>query len=59
VNVPTIPKLREHCPRCGSRLVYRRDGIFRWRECPRSKRCGWTVFTHGDDPRDKRGEPLS
>jgi ribosomal protein L37AE/L43A len=41
------------CPRCGRRTVKRRDGIFGWRACPASKSCGWTVFTHGQDPRDK------
>lgn len=48
--------LRTHCPRCGRKLIYRHDGIFRWRICPATTACGWTVFNHGDDPRDKPDE---
>lgn len=44
------PKERVDCPRCGKRLRYKIDGIFRWKVC--IKKCGWTVFTHGDDPKD-------
>ena len=40
------------CPRCGRRLVTKRDGIFRWKACPATKACGWTVFNHGEDVRD-------
>jgi ssDNA-binding Zn-finger/Zn-ribbon topoisomerase 1 len=49
-----VPMLvRSKCPRCGRKLVYRENGNYRWRVCPARRRCGWTVFTHGDDPRDK------
>lgn len=44
---------RTICPRCGRLLQYRYDGLMRWRVCPATKRCGWTVFTHGEDPKDK------
>ncbi len=44
---------REKCPRCFRRLIHKRDGIFGWRVCPATKSCGWTVFTHGEDARDK------
>jgi ribosomal protein L37AE/L43A len=47
---------RTTCPRCGRRTIYRRDGIFRWRACPASRACGWTVFTHGWDERDTADE---
>jgi predicted RNA-binding Zn-ribbon protein involved in translation (DUF1610 family) len=42
------------CPRCGGQTIMRRDGVFQWRACRKSKACGWTVFTHGDDARDKQ-----
>lgn len=45
--------IRSRCPRCGRKLVYREYGAFRWRICPARRRCGWTVFTHGEDPKDK------
>jgi ribosomal protein L37AE/L43A len=44
---------RTICPRCGRKLIHKRDGLFRWRACPAAKSCGWTVFVHGQDPRDK------
>ena len=47
---------RTQCPRCGRRLIHKRDGIFRWKACPASKACGWTVFVHGQDPRDKAAQ---
>jgi hypothetical protein len=34
------------CPRCGGKLRHKRDGVFSWRYCPRTKACGWTVFNH-------------
>jgi hypothetical protein len=37
---------RTICPRCGGLLRTKRDGIFRWRYCPRTKLCGWDVFNH-------------
>jgi len=43
---------RRICPRCGRLLHYKYDGLFRWKVCPAFKSCGWTVFTHGDDPQD-------
>lgn len=49
---------RSACPRCGRKLVLRRDGVFQWRACPAPRACGWDVFTHGDDPRDKRENGL-
>jgi ribosomal protein S27AE len=49
--VPVL--IRSRCPRCGRKLVYREHKLFRWRICPAQRRCGWTVFNHGDDPRDK------
>lgn len=42
-----------HCPRCGRKLRLHREGIFQWKLCPARKSCGWSVFTHGQDPRDK------
>lgn len=51
---------RRRCPRCGRRLILRRDGVFQWKACRASRACGWTVFTNGEDPRDLRGgEPAS
>ena len=47
---------RTRCPRCGRRTITKRDGVFQWRACPASKACGWTVFTHGQDERDKAVE---
>jgi hypothetical protein len=47
---------RANCPRCGRPLITKRDGIFRWRACRAARACGWTVFTHGQDERDKEGE---
>jgi hypothetical protein len=47
---------RDRCPRCGRKLVMKSEGIFRWKACPARKSCGWTVFNHGDDPRDKENE---
>ena len=48
-----------HCPRCGRRLIVKRDGIFRWQACPAPKACGWSVFVHGQDARDRAGERTS
>jgi transposase-like protein len=42
---------RTHCPRCKRRTIVRRDGLFRWRACPASKSCGWSVFTSTDAER--------
>lgn len=39
---------RTVCPDCGRRTVLRRDGIFRWRACPATKACGWSVFRQAD-----------
>jgi hypothetical protein len=50
------PGVRTHCPRCGRKLIRRADGIFGWQACPASKACGWDVWTHGEDPRDKEDE---
>ena len=44
---------RTNCPRCGRKLIEKWDGIFHWKACPAPKACGWSVFTHGQDPRDK------
>jgi hypothetical protein len=44
---------RNRCPRCNRRLIRKRDGLFTWKACPARKACGWSVFTHGDDPRDE------
>lgn len=46
---------RTHCPRCGKKLRMKWDRKafipMGWKVC--TKACGWTVFTHGNDPRDK------
>lgn len=46
------------CPRCGGKTKRKMDrfGIFEWRVCRKTKTCGWTVFNHGDDPRDKASQ---
>lgn len=48
-----LPPETTICPRCGRPTIVKRDGIFRWRACRADKSCGWTVFNHGSDPRDK------
>lgn len=50
-----MPPMTERtiCPRCGRLLHYRYEGLLRWKACPAHKSCGWTVFTHGTDERDK------
>ena len=52
-RTPNLPPETTVCPRCGRKTVKKRDGIFGWRICPATKSCGWTVFNHGDDSRDK------
>lgn len=44
---------RALCPRCGRLTITRYDGVFQWKACPAAKACGWSVFTHGEDPRDE------
>ena len=51
----SVQLIRSRCPRCGRKLVYREHKAFRWRICPAQRRCGWTVFNHGDNPKDKEG----